>query len=186
MPYTVDYPGGGMKRHEFDAYVRLLEQRGMDWTNAPRVPAPGASNRWLYVWDDRGQAEEFCRELRRETRDDKWLVRELPPDARPSTGPLTPVVIFRRLHSLGAEFTMHPFSTTLVRRRFPGIPPATSINLESSTIKDLEQQHGPMFEHLALVLTNLTRPQLAQLGGYCIVDPATGAAIFEDALDHLV
>ena len=185
MPYTVAHSDSGITRHEFDAYVRLLEQRGIDWTNAPRVQEPG-SNRWLYVWDNRGEAEEFCAELRRETRDDKWLVLELSPDLQPSlqpsTGPLMPVVIFRRLHSLGAEFTLDPFSRMLVKRRFPGYPPATSIDIESSTMQDLEQQHRPMFEHLALVLTNLTAKQLAQLGGYRIVDPATDETIFEDAM----
>jgi hypothetical protein len=186
MPYTVAYPDAGMKRHEFDAYVRLLEQRGIDWTNAPRVEAPGTPNRWLYVWVDPGEAEEFCHELRRETRDNKWLVRELSSAVRPSAGPLTPVVIFRRLHSLGAEFTLHPFSRTLVRRRFPGVPPASSIDIESSAMHELEQQHNPIFEHLALVLTNLTASQLAQLGGFCIVDPATDETVFEDALVHLV
>jgi hypothetical protein len=181
MPYTVAYPDPHIERHEFDAYVRLLEQRGIDWTDTPRVPAPGASKGWLPVWEDRGEADEFCRELRKETRDNKWLVRETPGRVQTS-GPLMPVVIFRRLHSLGAEFTMHPFSRTLVRRRFPGVPPASSINIESSAMHELEQQHSSIFEHLALVLTNLTAPQLAQLGGYRIVDPATDETVFEDDL----
>jgi hypothetical protein len=73
----------------------------------------------------------------------------------------------------------------LVKRRFPGLSPATSINIESSTMHDLEQQHSPMFQHLALALTNLTASQLAQLGGYRIVDPATDEIVFEDALVHL-
>jgi hypothetical protein len=34
MPYTVAYRDAGNKRHEFEAYVRLLEKRGIDWTNA--------------------------------------------------------------------------------------------------------------------------------------------------------
>jgi hypothetical protein len=182
MSYTVAHSDAAIKRHEFDAYVRLLEERGIDWTNAPRVAAPGASNRWLYVWNDRPQAEEFCAELKKETRDDNWLVRELSPPLQTSTGSLIPVVIFRRLHSLGAEFTLDPFSRMLVKRRFPGYPPVTTITLESSALHEMEQQHSPMFEHLAVVITNRTAKQLAQLGGYRIVDPATDETIFEDAM----
>jgi hypothetical protein len=191
MPYTVAYSDAGLERHQMDAYVRLLEQRGLDWTNAPRVeqpgvPAPGASHRWLYVFDDRHEAEDFCAALRSETHDDRWIVRPLSPAERPSTGPLTPVVIFRRLNSLGAEFTLHPFSRTLVKRRFPGAFPATTVSLELSTLPDVEQQPGARWEHLALVLTGLTAAELAQLGGYRIVDPATDETVVDQSLVNLV
>jgi hypothetical protein len=186
MPFTVAHSDAPIQRHEFDAYLRLLEQRGIDWTNTPRVPAPGATNQWLRVWDDRPQAEEFCAALQKETRDENWLVRKLSPDVQTSTGSLIPVIIFRRLHSLGAEFTLDPFSRTLVKRRFPFYPPATSLNLESSMMHEMEQQHSPLFEHVALVLTNRSAKQLSELGGYRIVDPVTDAVISEDAMVGVV
>src|SRR5262245_32020737 len=102
MPYTVAYADAGIKRHQFEAYVRLLEKRGIDWSNTPRVAEPGTTNRWLYVWPDRDDAEAFCEELKAETGDEKWYVREVASGTPTSRGPLTRVVILMRRHSLGA------------------------------------------------------------------------------------
>lgn len=184
MPYTVAYEDAGIKRHEFDGYVRLLEKRGIDWTNIPRVQEPGTTNRWLYVWTDRHDADAFCADLRAETRDKKWVVRELPADTEPSPGPLTPVVILMRRHSQGAEFTLHPQSRMLVKRRFPDARPVASVSIESTTMQDFEQQHGPIWEHIALVLTGLSTAQLAELGGYEVVDVHREQTVNKTPLAH--
>lgn len=101
MPYTVTYRDAGIKRHEFDTYVRLLAKRGIDWTESQRVPEPGTTNRWLYVWPDRPQAQAFCDEIRRETGDPNWDVRDLPESTSVSPGPLMPIVIYMTWQSLG-------------------------------------------------------------------------------------
>src|SRR6266550_5665653 len=106
MPFTVAYADAGIKRRQYDAYLALLERRGIDWSNTRRVPESGTSNRWLYVWDILGEAETFCEELKTETRDDKWYVRELPADIRPSGGPLARVLILMRRR--GAEKRVGP------------------------------------------------------------------------------
>src|SRR4051794_40142857 len=49
MGFTV-YRGGGTRDSEFQAYVRLLRQRGVDIGKVKRVLEPEAGRRWLYVW----------------------------------------------------------------------------------------------------------------------------------------
>ena len=107
MPYTVSYRDAGIKRHEFDVYVRLLGKRGIDWTMIPRIPEPGTANRWLYVWADREEAEAFCDEIQKETRDRKWHVLPLPDSVQPSHGPLMPIVIYMTRQTLGRHLTAH-------------------------------------------------------------------------------
>jgi hypothetical protein len=182
MPFTVIHQDTGIKRREFDAYVRLLEKRGIDWTNTTRIPEPGTANRWLYVWGNQEEAEAFCHELQSETHDDKWVVRELPANVRPSPGPLTPVVILMRRHSLGAEFSLHPHSRTMIQRRFPEAKLVSSLSIELATMQDFEHQHGPRWRQIAMVLTGLNEEQLSQLGGYRIIDLLRDNAIAEDAL----
>lgn len=179
MAYTVAYQDAGIKRREFDAYLRLLEQRGIDWTNTPRVPEPGTTNRWLYVWVDRRDAEDFREAIQVETRDEKWYVHDLPDTVQPSHGPLTPVVILMRRQSLGADFALHPHSRTLVRRRFPSARLVSSVSIESNRLGDFERERGPIWEHVAQVLTGLSLPELTQLGGFRIIDPSRDQTVFE-------
>jgi hypothetical protein len=179
MPFTVGYADGSIKRHEFEAYVRLLEKRGIDWSNTPRVPEQGTPNRWLYVWGDRREAEKFCEELKAETRDNKWYVRELAAGTEVSSGPLARVVILMRRHSLGAELSLHPHSKTLIRRRFPEARPVSSISIEWSTKSDFEGEHGPIWDHIAVVLTGLSLEQLAALEGYQVYDLMAERAVYD-------
>src|SRR5947209_3149631 len=81
---------GGTKNHEFDAYKALLEEIGIDLSNAPRIQEPGTGRRWLYVWQDQGAAQRFARELGARTRDSSWTIHEfdLPPE---ESGPLAPL-----------------------------------------------------------------------------------------------
>lgn len=170
IPFTVTHRDAGIKRHEFEAYLRTLEKRGIDWSDTPRVEEPGTPNRWLYVWADREPAEEFCQELQAETRDDQWYVRELANGTQPSQGPLARVVILMRSHSLGADFSLHPHSRILIRRRFPQASPVSSMSIEWSTKDDFEQQHGPIWDHVAVVLTGLSLDQLQTVDGYQVYD----------------
>lgn len=179
MPYTVAYSEAGIKRKEFDAYVRLLEKRGIDWTRAPRTPEPGTPNRWLYVWENREDADAFCAELQGETRDQKWYVRNLPDLLEASSGTLTPVIVLMRRNSLGAEFSLHPHSRALVRRRFPTARMVNSVSIETETLDDFQQQHGPIWEHVAQVLSGLDAASLTEVGGFRIVDSASDQIVFE-------
>jgi hypothetical protein len=170
MPFTVTHGDSGIQRRPFDAYLGLLGRRGTDWSNAPRVPEPGNSSRWLHVWADRRKAEKFCEELKRETLDDQWTVRELPAGTDITHGPLSRVLILMRRYSLGASFSLHPHSQTLIQRRFSQARPVSSISIDWKTPADLDQEPGSFWDHLAVLLTGLSTDDLGTLEGYEIYD----------------
>jgi len=184
MPYTVANFDAGINRREFDVYVRLLEKRGIDWSDATRVPEPGTSNRWLFVWANKGDAENFCADLQTETRDKKWYVRELSPETEPTEGSLARVVILMRRQNLNADFSLHPHSRTLIHRRFPNSRPVSSITIEWTTKDDFEQVHGPIWDHIAMVLTGLSIEQLETIDGYQVYDLKTEQTVFDSQAIH--
>jgi hypothetical protein len=120
MGFTVSHHGG-TKDVEFEAYARLLRQKGVDLANVSRVLEPGTGRRWLYVWEAEDKAHEFAEELKRRTRDNAWEV--VPVDAPASEGPLGPVEIQVGKQSNGWTFALHPFSRQMLQKVFP-IPAA--------------------------------------------------------------
>jgi hypothetical protein len=76
MPFTVTLPGG-TKNHEFEEYVQLLGKWGIHVSETSRVAEPGTPNRWLHVWQSRGEAQRFAEELKGITNDPRWVVQEL-------------------------------------------------------------------------------------------------------------
>src|SRR4051794_11853055 len=90
--YTVRKRGPNTDR-EFQAYVDLLEDIGIDIADVPRTPEPGTTNRWLYVWQSKPLAERFVRELRARLRDPSWFVHEFDSPEPAQRGPLAPLTI---------------------------------------------------------------------------------------------
>ncbi len=76
----------------------------------------------------------------------------------------------------GATYRLTSTSIARLREQFPGVQP-TSHNLfiGYDTRELFEQQHGPMWRQIALLLTGLNVEQLEQLGGVCFVEPSTGS-----------
>src|SRR6202451_4730554 len=107
MGFTVTHQGG-TKDVEFEAYARLLRQKGVDLAKLKRVPEPGTGRRWLYLWNVEADAQAFADELKKRTRDKAWQV--VPVDAPSSEGPLGPVEIQTGRQSDGWMFILHPFS----------------------------------------------------------------------------
>jgi hypothetical protein len=136
-------------------------------------------NRWLHVWEDEQEAQAFCEEFRAETHDAKWHVEDLPASADASVGPLMPVVIYVTRQSLGSTFAIHPHSRTAIRRRFRDARPVSNIYVEYITQSDFEATHGPIWDHIAMVLTGLSAEQLAELGGYQVIDPRTERIVYD-------
>ncbi len=179
MPYTVRHLRGFNDRREFDVYVRLLQQRGIDWSNAPRTPEFGTDKRWLYVWGESSEAEKFCENIKNETRDDDWEVHRLQDAEPPTRGSLVRVEIRMRKQNPTAEFSLHPHSQMLIRRRFPDAKPVSSISVEWSSRRDFDLEHGSMWDPIATVLTGLKLEELDLLEGYQIYDLFAKMVVFD-------
>lgn len=167
--FTVTKPGG-TRDYEFVAYTRLLEETGIDVTDAPRTPEPGTLNRWLHVWKNFRQAESFARELRARTHDPSWSVREVETEEE-SRGPVAPLDIGRTRTPTGFVYWMDPKSLERIRGHFAHARLTPEIHIPTGTQRDYEQTHGPIWDHVATSLTGLTEDELNELGGYRIFEP---------------
>jgi len=174
MGFTVTHQGG-TKDVEFEAYARLLRQKGVDLAKLNRVPEPGTGRRWLYVWNVEADAQAFANELKKRTRDNSWEVVQV--DAPPSEGPLGPVEIQVGRQSNGWTFALHPFSRQMLQEVFPGSCRVPSVFIATDTRKDFQATMGDianLAEQVAIILTGVSINQLTdQFGGYRVYDPAT-------------
>ncbi|MBY0522617.1 MAG: hypothetical protein K2R98_04440 [Gemmataceae bacterium] len=140
-------------------------------TKTSRTPEPATANRWLYVWAKREDAERFAKELRKRTKVKSWRVDELAEDLV-SEGPLGPVDIYINCHRSGCTFGLPPNSRKLIQRKFPDarLTPRVSVGHDAA---DQTEGHmdGSVWDHVALILTGLTREQLEELGGYRVYEP---------------
>jgi hypothetical protein len=169
MPFTVGLPGG-TRDCEFEAYVRLLEQRGINVANTPRVVDPVTGKRWLYAWENEADAQAFAAALRQETENDAWQVYPLP-NVEPTSGPLGPIEIRVAQRSDGCTYSLSPTSRKLILKRFPRANLAPNVFISTPARFDLERTHGPIWGQVALILTGLSEEQIQQLGGYRVLDP---------------
>lgn len=173
MGFTVTRQGG-TKDAEFQAYVRLLRQRGINLGKLPRVPEPGTRRRWLYVWSDADEAQRFADDLKERTTDDAWQVVET--TAPPSEGPLGPVLIQLARRGDGLLFALHPLSRAMIQSAFPqAMQSATNAFLATQQWSDFRRSHGGLRElvqQIAPSLTGLTLEQLEDVG-YAVMDTDT-------------
>ncbi len=177
--YTVRRNGPNKDR-EFEAYIDLLEDIGIDITDVPRTPEPGTANRWLYVWTNKLLAERFARELGARLRDPSWFVHEfeLPDDrvADEVRGPLAPLTIVSIPASEGVEFRLEAKSQERISQHFPNARMKGHFKLPRSVIspseirKHYEPQRGTVWDHVITVLTGISEDEVDRLGGVRIVD----------------
>ncbi len=164
---------GGTKDIEFEAYARLLRQKGVDLSNLPRVPEPGTNRRWLSVWSSQAEAQEFAAELQKRTGDGAWAVVEV--DSPISEGPLGPVEVQVGRQTNGWTFALHPLSRQMVQQVFPGScrVPHVFIAKEirpngQTTLGDL----AALTDQVAIILTGVDLSQIKEkFGGYRVYDP---------------
>jgi hypothetical protein len=173
MGFTVTRPGG-TKDAEFQAYARLLRQKGVDLGKLPRVPEPGTNRRWLYVWNSQADAQAFANELKEHSGDPGWQVVQV--NGPPSVGPLGPVLIQMVRQAEGLTFRLHPLSRAMIRSAFPdAVSPTTYASIDPSNWDDFRKKKGGLADlvrELAPNLTGLMPEQLAALG-YAVVDADT-------------
>lgn len=79
----------------------------------------------------------------------------------------------------GYTFRLDPRSRAKIAESLPGPLPASSVFLSFETRDDFERVHGPMWQHVAILLTGLSESQLRNLGGSVFVDAANGQALFD-------
>ena len=70
----------------------------------------------------------------------------------------------------GWTFQLSPKAKQILRGKVPEPVLKTSVFVGYDTKSDFEFFHGPVWEHVAMLLTRLSPDQLAQLGGYFFVD----------------
>ena len=182
IAYTVRKPGPNTDR-EFRAYINLLQDIGIDIADVPRIPEPGKSNRWLYVWTNKRLAEKFARELGSRLRDPSWFVDEfevpqnhLPVETR---GPLVPLTILSIDTSEGTEFRLEPASQERILTHFPNARPSGQVTFPDQVREDFERQNGPVWNQVIILLTGIPEEAIARLGGVRIVDEEDGQVLYE-------
>ena len=171
--YTVTKPVGNTDR-EFQAYIDLLEEIGIDITSVPRTREEGTDNHWLYVWKDRTQAERFARELGDRLRDPSFFVKEIkvPTEER---GPLAPLTILSIPTREGTVFRLTARSQGRLMQHFPNATLSGDVALPRDVLyptgvrEDFQRQHGPVWDHVIAILTGLTEDAIARLGGIRIL-----------------
>ena len=177
MGFTVTRPGG-TKDAEFQAYARLLRQRGVDLGKLPRVPEPGTNRRWLYVWNAQPEAQAFADDLKERTGDSAWEVVEV--NAPATEGPLGPVIVQMVRQADGLTFGLHPLSRAMIRSAFPGaVGAATYTSIDTANWYDFRKTKGDLSElvrEIAPGLTGLSPEQLTTLG-YAVVDADTNETL---------
>ena len=172
--YTVRKSGPNTDR-EFQTYVNLLEEIGIDIANVPRTPDPGTGNRWLYVWESKPLAERFSRELGARLRDSSWEVYEFEVEEE-ERGPLAPLTIRSISTSEGTAFRLEQKSLQRLLQYFPNARLQGEAKIPQQVLfpaevrEDFERQHGPVWDQVIIILTGLSEKEISRLGGIRILD----------------
>lgn len=180
MPYIVYRPDGNTK-DEFQEYVRLLRQSGIDIGKLPRMPDPVTGKNWLYVWTDRAKAEEFRTELSEQFADaNLWKVEEV--NTHPSEGPIGPLVV-RFIRERGQYvFSLTSLSRHVLRSAYPEAFGVPTLGMAESTFHELRDSRKDFFPTLLgtilPALTGLTADQLRDIG-VTVIDTDTKQAVYQ-------
>jgi hypothetical protein len=172
--YTVRKKGGLNTDEEFQAYVDLLEEIGIDISSVPRTREPETDNYWLYVWRSRTQAERFARELGARLHDPSFEVHpfEIPNEDR---GPLAPLTIQAIPTRQGTIFRLAPRSLGRVMLHFPNAPLKgeltlpREVHLPTRMGEDDQRTQGPDWDEIIATLTGLPEDAIEELGGIRIL-----------------
>jgi len=184
MGFTVTRQGG-TKDVEFEAYARLLRQKGIDLSKLQRVPEPKTGRRWLYVWNAEADAQAFADELNKRTRDNAWEVVAV--DAPASQGPLGPLEIRVGRQNNGWTFTLHPLSRQMLQEIFPEARRAPSVFIATDARQDYLAPMGALAniaEQVVVILAGVSIDEIRdKFGGFRVYDPAAGKELM--ASEHV-
>ena len=176
MAFTVTSYDGLTKDAEFEAYARLLRQKGVDLGNLPRAPEPNTNRRWLYVWESQAEAQAFAKELTRRLGGNPWRVVEVAAPPSNSQGPMGPIIVQVGRRANGLVFGLHLLSRATIRSAYPDAKaPADTISINFETFQDFLTTHGSIQElarEVVPALTGLTLQELETLG-YALIEEDT-------------
>ena len=80
----------------------------------------------------------------------------------------------------GYTFRLDPRSRATLAENLPvPLPASIFVSVDSETRECLERVYGPIWQHVAILLTGLSEAQLGNLGGSVFIDAANGQALFE-------
>jgi hypothetical protein len=173
--YTVRKSEGFNTDREFQAYVDLLEEIGIDISSVPRTHEKGTNNYWLYVWRSRTQAERFARELGDRLHDPSFVVHgpfEIPNEDR---GPLAPLTIRAIPTRHGTIFRLEARSLGRVMLHFPNATLKGEVTLPREVHRPTRVDEGdqrtqaPAWDEIIATLTGLPEDAIAELGGIRIL-----------------
>ncbi len=153
---------------EYQVYLDLLEEIGVDLSSAPRIHEPGTSNHWLYVWRRKEEAERFARILGDRLRDPTFTVHrfEIEDEER---GPIAPLIIRALPTPQGVIFRMDEWSQRRVMRHFPNALLRGEVPLPGPVGTGRRVRKGSVLDQVARSLTGLDDPELAGLGGFRVL-----------------
>jgi hypothetical protein len=180
--FTVRKQGPNADR-EFQAYTALLEEIGIDLANVPRTREPGTTNRWLYVWKSKSQAERFARELGTRLRDPSWFVHEFEVP-REDLGPLAPLTILSIPVVGGTVYKLEPNSQARLMQHYPNARLVGEFMLRggeefpNGVRSDFERRFGPVWDQAIAQLTGIPEDAIDGLGGIRIVT-SNGDVLYE-------
>jgi hypothetical protein len=179
--FAVGLPGG-TKQSEFEAYVQVLREEGVDPEGKSRVE-DSFGRKWIHVWDTREAAEQFATRLRQRTRNWNWEVYELSPLRAPdeeAVGRPGPIEILVGRQSDGNSYNLHPSSFQILRQRFPRVRMQPTVFIGRDKRDNSGDGWGLVYDQVATLLTGLSPEKLLDaFGGYRIVDPISNLTLWE-------
>jgi len=79
----------------------------------------------------------------------------------------------------GVTFRLSPKTRAFLSSRGMSLPPASSLFVAQETATDFTQYHGPLWNHVVMILTGLGETELRKLGGFEFVTPTDKKVLFE-------
>ena len=103
---------------------------------------------------------------------------------------MSEITIYAAKQLEGYTCTLEPRSKAAIKDQLPKEPvPASCVFISYDDIyaikTDFEFLHGPIWKHIAEILTGLPAEKLQELGKVVFVDPRTLQTLFEPSVQHV-
>lgn len=79
----------------------------------------------------------------------------------------------------GYVFKLHPKSVKKIKENFPDKILPSQLFIAFDVKQDFEKLHGPILDHVAPGLTNLTSEELKKIGGVQIINPISNEILWD-------